>query len=195
MSIICSQHYNYLADCPTTTIFSEVDLSGCVMAERGPLAEVDTNVMAEGAPDKIPSSSLGKVALPYESLLSGKNAVTVEGNKLYSALGHAASNSFLPETLELKREDRDDHQEIDMEVDEHGLVDVEVDSDDDQFSGESWKENAEKPAIVRNLVVQKKEDTDRNFDSYPRTTLKVLRALGLGIGCGDPLIAANLLPG
>ena len=171
------------------------------MAERGPLAEVDTNVMAEGAPDKIPSSSLGKVALPYESLLSGKNAVTVEGNKLYSALGHAASNSFLPETVELKREDRDDHQEIDMEVDEHGLVDegsdIEAESDDDQFSGESWKERAEKPVIVRNLLVQEKEaiDMDRNFDSYPRSTLKVLRALGLEIGCGDPLVAANLLPG
>lgn len=159
------------------------------MAERGPLAEVDTNVMAEGAPDKIPSS-LGKVALPDESLLSGKDAVTVEGSKLYSGLGQAALNSFRPETVQLKREDRDDHHEIDMDVDE-------VESDNDQFSGESWKEEADKPAIVRNLFVQKKEaiHTDRNFYSYPRSSLKVLTALGLGIGCGDPLVAANLLPG
>ena len=94
-------------------------MSGSAMTERGPLAEVDTNVMAEGAPDKIPSS-LGKVALPDESLLSGKDAVTVEGSKLYSGLGQAALNSFRPETVQLKREDRDDHQEIDISY-EHNL--------------------------------------------------------------------------
>ena len=165
------------------------------MAERGPLAEVNTNVMAQGAP-----SSLGKVALPDESLLSGKDAVRGEGSKLFS--GHATLNSFLPQTVQLKREDRDDHhREIDIEVDEHGVCseesDTEIERDDDQFPGDSWKEKAEKPAIVRNLLCQNKEasHTDINIDSYPRSSLKVLTALGLEFGCGDPLVAANLLPG
>ena len=172
------------------------------MAEKRPLAEINTNVMAaQGytAPPSLgkvpgaPSSCLGKVTLPEESLLSGKDTVTGEGSKLCS--GHAALNSFLPETVQLKREDRDDNQqEIDMELDEHGVcleegIDSENGSDDDQFSGDSWKEKSEKPTIVKNLLGQEKEG------SYPRSSLKVLKALGLQIGCGDPLVAANLLPG
>ena len=162
------------------------------MAERGPLAEVDTNVMAaQGA------SSLGKVAVPDQSLLSGKDSLTGEGSStLYSGLGCAAAlNSFLPETadssaVQLKREDRDDHQEIHTEDDEHGGGDTEMDGDDDQFSGGSWKENAEKPGIVRNLLSQKEAT-----QTYPRSSLKVLKALALKPNCGDPLVAANLLPG
>merc|ERR1719365_516460 len=66
-----------------------------------------------------------------------------------------------------------------------------MDSDDDQFSGESWKENSEKPSIVKNLMGQEEKATQ----TYPRSSLKVLTALELEPNCGDPLIAANLLPG
>ena len=178
-------------------MFSEVDLSGSVMAERGPLAEVDTNVMAaHGAPslEKAQGApSLGKVALPDESLLSGKDSLTGEASTLGSGLGRAtgALHLFLPETaVHLKKEDKDDHKEIHMEDDEHEVGDAEMDSDDDQFSGESWKENSEKPSIVKNLMGQKEAT-----QTYPRSSLKVLTALELEPNCGDPLIAANLLPG
>ena len=104
--------------------------------------------------------------------------------------------------MQLNREDRDDHhREIDMEVDEHGVCseesDMEIEREDYQFPGDSWKEKAEKPAIIRNLLCQYKEasHTDINIDSYPRSSLKVLTALGLEFRCGDPLVAANLLPG
>ena len=199
-------HYHgYLADevsfhivQPPHTIFSEVDFSSTVMAERGPLAEVDTNVM--GTPsftgDKgVPS--LGKVAHPDESLLPGKDSLTGEGSIEYSGLGHAALNSFLPETEQLKREDWDDFKEVEMEYEEQRFCseggDAEMENVDKDTSRESLKEKVEKPDIVRNLLGQQKKVT--STDSYPRSALKVLKALGLEPGCGDPLVGANLLPG
>jgi len=168
------------------------------MAERGPLAEVDTNVM--GTPsftgDKgVPS--LGKVAHPDESLLPGKDSLTGEGSIEYSGLGHAALNSFLPETEQLKREDWDDFKEVKMEYEEQRFCseggDAEMENVDKDTSRESLKEKVEKPDIVRNLLGQQKEVT--STDSYSRSALKVLKALGLEPGCGDPLVGANLLPG
>ena len=220
-----SHHHNYLADevsfhiVSTTTMFSEVDLSRSVMAEKGPLAELDTNVMSQGTSyligdkrgvpyligDKTAPSlmgdkgtpSLGKVALPDESLLPSKDLVTCESSTLNSGLGqcHAAAalNSFLPETVQLKREeDCDDTKEIETDDHKHKVF-PEMDSDDEESPRESWKEKGEKPGIVRNLLGQKEKKVAT--DSYPRSTLKVLAALGLQPGCGDPLVAFNLLPG
>ena len=157
------------------------------------MTEVNTNVM--GTPSLMGDegvSSLGKVAL---SLLPGKDSLTSEDNTLYSGLGHAATlDSLHPETVQIKREDWDDQKKIDME---HGDCseegDFEMDSDDEVSSRGSWKERVEKPDIVKNLVGQRKEVT--LIDSYPRSTLKVLKAVRLKPGCGDPLVEANLLSG
>ena len=222
-------HHNYLADevsfhiVSTTTMFSEVDFSRSVMAEKGPLAELDTNVMSQGTSyligdkrgvpyligDKTAPSlmgdkgtpSLGKVALPDESLLPSKDLVTGGSSTLCSGLGqcHAAAlNSFFPETVQLKREDWDYAKEFETEEHKHKVSpegnDIEMVSDDEELSRESWKEKAQKPGIVRNLLGQKEKKVDSK-ESYPRSMLKVLTALGLEPGCGDPLVEFNLLPG
>ena len=94
------------------------------MAERGPLAEVDLNLVAPGEElGKVMSqrdslmaqkASLGKVADPEESLLSGKDSMTDERSVLCSGLGHAEPRLFLPETAKLKQEESDAFKNIDI---------------------------------------------------------------------------------
>ena len=173
------------------------------MAERGPLAEVDLNLVAPGEElGKVISqrdslmaqkASLGKVADPEESLLSGKDSMTDERSVLCSGLGHAEPRLFLPETAKLKQEESDAFKNIDIIEDgDESCSDGDSTDSDEHFSEESWDGKAEKPGIVRNLLDQKMVGYS---NSYPRSTLKVLKALGLEPGFGDPLVEANLLPG
>merc|ERR1719153_1851715 len=55
-----------------------------------------------------------------------------------------------------------------------------------------------KTGIIDNLLKQNRIESaaDTHCNSwYPKSSLKVLRALRLDPGCGEPLVDANLLPG
>ena len=157
------------------------------MALGGPLTIVDINVMAEGNS----RDSLRKVAPSQESLLNTKDSLTSEGNS-------AGSNLFSPQTVQFKREDSeafDSEQVMHDNYEEKENADLEL----EECLGpptEVVVERTLKAGIIDNLLKQDPiaPDTHRN-SSYPKSSLKVLRALGLDPGCGEPLVDANLLPG
>jgi len=151
------------------------------MALGGPLTIVDTNVMAEGNS----RDSLRKVAHSQESLLNTKDSLTSEG---YSA----GSNLFPPQTVQFKREDSEafDSEQVKHDnYEEKENADLEL----EECLGPSTEvviEQTFKAGIVDNLLKQTHSNS-----SYPKSSLKVLSALGLEPGCGEPLVDANLLPG
>ena len=151
------------------------------MALGGPLTIVDINVMAEGNS----RDSLRKVAPSQESLLNTKDSLTSEGNS-------AGSNLFSPQTVQFKREDSeafDSEQVMHDNYEEKENADLEL----EECLGPSTEvvtEQTFKAGIVDNLLKQTHSNS-----SYPKSSLKVLSALGLEPGCGKPLVDANLLPG
>ena len=159
------------------------------MALGGPLTIVDINVMAEGNS----RDSLRKVAPSQESLLNTKDFLTCEGNS-------AGSNLFSPQTVQFKREDSEafDSEQVKHDnYEEKENADLEL----EECLGPSTEVVIERPVkagIVDNLLEQNRNeiapDTHSN-SSYPKSSLKVLSALGLEPGCGKPLVDANLLPG
>lgn len=157
------------------------------MALGGPLTIVDINVMAEGNS----RDSLRKVAPSHESLLNTKDSLTNEGNS-------AGSNLFSTQTVQFKREDSEafDSEQVKHDnYEEKENADLEL----EECLGPSTEVEVErtlKAGIIDNLLKQDQIalDTHRS-SSYPKSSLKVLRALGLYPGCGEPLVDANLLPG
>ena len=157
------------------------------MALGGPLTIVDTNVMAEGNS----RNSLRKVAPSQESLLNSKDSPTSEGSCDGSKL-------LPPQTLQFKKEDGkafDSEQVMHDNHEEKENADLEL----EECLGPSTDvviERTLKAGIIDNLLKQNRiaPDTHSN-SSYPKSSLKVLRALGLDPGCGEPLVDANLLPG
>jgi len=159
------------------------------MALGGPLTIVDTNVMAEGNS----RDSLRKVAPSQESLLNSKDSPTSEGSSDESKL-------LPPQTAQFKKEDGkafDSEQIMHDNYEEKENADLEL----EECLGPPTEVEVErtlKAGIVDNLLRQNPmeiaPDTHRS-SSYPISSLKVLGALGLGPGCGEPLVDANLLPG
>jgi len=159
------------------------------MALGGPLTIVDINVMAEGNS----RDSLRKVAPSQESLLNTKDSLTSEGNS-------AESNMVSLQTVQFKREDSeafDSEQVMHDNYEEKENADLEL----EECLGPSTKvviERTFKAGIVDNLSKQIRIETapeTHSNSSYPKSSLKVLSALGLEPGCGKPLVDANLLPG
>ena len=159
------------------------------MALGGPLTIVDTNVMAEGNS----RDSLRKVAPSQESLLYSKDSPTSEGTI-------AGSNLLPSQTVQFKREDS---KAFDLEQVKHDYYEEKENADlelEERLapSTEVMVEPTLKAGIVDNLLKQNRiiiaPDTHSN-SLYPKSSLKVLRALRLDPGCGEPLVDANLLPG
>ena len=159
------------------------------MALGGPLTIVDTNVMAEGNS----RDSLRKVAPSQESLLNSKDSPTSEGTI-------AGSNLLPSQTVQFKREDS---KAFDLEQVKHDYYEEKENADlelEERLapSTEVMVEPTLKAGIIDNLFKQNRikiaPDTQCN-SSYPKSSLKVLRALRLDPGCGEPLVDANLLPG
>ena len=159
------------------------------MALGGPLTIVDTNVMAEGNS----RDSLRKVAPSQESLLYSKDSPTSEGTI-------AGSNLLPSQTVQFKREDS---KAFDLEQVKHDYYEEKENADlelEERLapSTEVMVEPTLKAGIVDNLLkqyqIEDAPDTQCN-SLYPKSSLKVLRALQLDPGCGEPLVDANLLPG
>ena len=157
------------------------------MALGGPLTIVDTNVMAEGNS----RDSLRKVAPSQESLLYSKDSPTSEGTI-------AGSNLLPSQTVQFKREDS---KAFDLEQVKHDYYEEKENADLEleECLGPSTEvvvERTLKAGIVDNLLRQNRIAADTHCNSwYPKSSLKVLRALRLDPGCGEPLVDANLLPG
>jgi len=157
------------------------------MALGGPLTIVDTNVMAEGNS----RDSLRKVAPSQESLLNSKDSPTSEGTI-------AGSNLLPSQTVQFKREDS---KAFDLEQVKHDYYEEKENADlelEERLapSTEVMVEPTLKAGIVDNLLKQNRIAPDTHCNSlYPKSSLKVLRALRLDPGCGEPLVDANLLPG
>ena len=161
------------------------------MALGGPLTIVDINVMAEGNS----RDSLRKVAPSQESLLNSKDSPTSEGT--------IAGSNLLPSQTVHVQFKREDSKAFDLEQVKHDYYEEKENADlelEERLapSTEVMVEPTLKAGIVDNLLKQNRikiaPDTHCN-SLYPKFSLKVLRALRLDPGCGEPLVDANLLPG